>query len=124
MREKKKLEDQIELCMQKLERAEKLLGGLGSEKTRWSEAAAALGASLGNVIGDILLASGIVAYLGAFTVVYRDSLVQDWHTACQAIQIPCSPPPFNLVNVLGEPVQGTMSVLMKSKRAITVINVF
>ncbi|XP_008202999.3 dynein heavy chain 3, axonemal [Nasonia vitripennis] len=105
MREKKKLEDQIELCMQKLERAEKLLGGLGSEKSRWSEAAATLGASLGNVIGDILLASGIVAYLGAFTVVYRDSLVQDWHTACQAIQIPCSPPPFNLVNVLGEPVQ-------------------
>lgn len=106
MREKKRLEDEIELCIQKLERAEKMLGGLGGEKTRWSETATALGASLGNVIGDILLASGIVAYLGAFTVLYRDSLVQDWHSACQAVDIPCSPPPFNLVDVLGDPVQG------------------
>ena len=105
MREKKKLEDQIEMCMQKLERAEKLLGGLGGEKTRWSETAASLGDSLNNVIGDILLASGIVAYLGAFTVVYRDSLVQDWHATCEDVAIPCSPPPFNLANVLGDPVQ-------------------
>ncbi|KAJ8664279.1 hypothetical protein QAD02_005941 [Eretmocerus hayati] len=104
MREKKDLEDQIELCMQKLERAEKLLGGLGGEKTRWSETAAALGASLGNVIGDILLASGFVAYLGAFTILYRDSLVDTWHQACQAAQLPCSPPPFSLINILGDPV--------------------
>ncbi|XP_014215495.1 dynein heavy chain 3, axonemal [Copidosoma floridanum] len=104
MREKKKLEDQIELCVQKLERAEKLLGGLGGEKTRWGETAVALGESLGNVIGDILLASGVVAYLGAFTVLYRDSLVRDWHEACQTAGVPCSPPPFALADVLGDPV--------------------
>ncbi|CAB0036402.1 unnamed protein product [Trichogramma brassicae] len=107
MREKKKLEDQIELCIQKLERAEKLLSGLGGEKTRWSETAAALGASLDNVIGDILLASGVVAYLGAFTVLYRNSLVQDWHAACTRVQLPCSPPPFSLYDTLGDPVAGT-----------------
>lgn len=106
MREKKKLEDQIELTQQKLERAEKLLGGLGGEKTRWSDTAYALGASLGNVIGDILLASGIVAYLGAFTVLYRDSLVDEWHAECQRVEIPCTPPPFSLADTLGEPVQG------------------
>ena len=106
MREKKKLEDQIELCIQKLERAEKLLSGLGGEKSRWSEKAIALGNSLGNVIGDILLASGIVAYLGAFTVVYRDSIVQDWHKSCQELKLPCSPvTPFSLANTLGNPVQ-------------------
>ncbi|KAL7290283.1 hypothetical protein TKK_0015983 [Trichogramma kaykai] len=104
MREKKKLEDQIELCIQKLERAEKLLSGLGGEKTRWSETAAALGASLDNVIGDILLASGVVAYLGAFTVLYRNSLVEDWHAACARVQLPCSPPPFSLYDTLGDPV--------------------
>lgn len=33
--EKAKLEFQVDLCARKLERAEKLIGGLGGEKTRW-----------------------------------------------------------------------------------------
>lgn len=40
---KKDLEDNIELCSQKLIRAEKLIGGLGGEKDRWTEAARQLG---------------------------------------------------------------------------------
>lgn len=48
------------------------LGGLGGEKARWSEAARQLQFSLINAIGDVLLSAGIVAYLGAFTVNYRN----------------------------------------------------
>jgi dynein heavy chain len=110
MREKKRLEDLIELCEQKLDRAEKLIGGLGGEKSRWSETASALGATLENVIGDILISSGIIAYLGAFTVFYRESLINDWHSICQEIEIPCSPPPFSLINILGDPVQSKLLV--------------
>lgn len=40
---KKDLEENIELCSQKLIRAEKLIGGLGGEKDRWTEAARQLG---------------------------------------------------------------------------------
>lgn len=40
---KKELEGNIELCGQKLIRAEKLIGGLGGEKERWTEAARQLG---------------------------------------------------------------------------------
>ena len=36
---KKDLEDNIEFCSQKLDRAQKLIGGLGGEKDRWTEAA-------------------------------------------------------------------------------------
>ncbi|XP_063993893.1 dynein axonemal heavy chain 3 [Diachasmimorpha longicaudata] len=104
MREKKKLEDQIDHCMQKLDRAEKLLGGLGGEKTRWSETASNLGASLGNVIGDVLLSSGIVAYLGAFTVEYRNNLIAEWHKTCRDMKIPCSVQ-FSLPDILGEAVE-------------------
>ena len=44
MREKKAdLEQNIELCSKKLDRAEKLIGGLGGEKTRWTETAISLG---------------------------------------------------------------------------------
>ncbi|XP_012230668.2 dynein axonemal heavy chain 3 [Linepithema humile] len=104
MREKKKLEDQIDYCTQKLERAEKLLGGLSGEKDRWSETAGKLGASLDNVIGDVLLSSGMVAYLGAFTVEYRNKLINEWHASCVEAAIPCGAR-FNLIDILGEPVE-------------------
>ncbi|XP_050466815.1 dynein axonemal heavy chain 3 isoform X2 [Cataglyphis hispanica] len=104
MREKKKLEDQIDYCTQKLDRAEKLLGGLSGEKNRWSEAANKLGASLYNVIGDVLLSSGMVAYLGAFTVEYRNKLISQWHTSCVKAAIPCSVK-FNLIDILGEAIE-------------------
>lgn len=73
-KKKKELEDQIDVCSQKLDRAEKLIGGLGGEKTRWSETAKHLHSLLGNVIGDVLLSAGMVAYLAPFTVDYRFSL--------------------------------------------------
>ena len=68
---KKDLEDNIDLCSKKLDRAEKLIGGLGGEKDRWTEAARMLGEKYINILGDVLLSSGVVAYLGAFTVDYR-----------------------------------------------------
>lgn len=39
-----RLEGEVEVCTAKLERAEKLISGLGGEKARWTEAAQALGA--------------------------------------------------------------------------------
>lgn len=57
-------------CCQSL-RAEKLIGGLGGEKDRWSKAAEDLTVQYDNLTGDILCASGVVAYLGAFTSAFR-----------------------------------------------------
>ena len=72
MQQKKKdLEDNIDLCSKKLERAEKLIGGLGGEKDRWTENAKVLAEKYINVTGDVLLSSALVAYLGAFTVDFR-----------------------------------------------------
>lgn len=62
-KKKKDLEDNIELCSQKLDRAEKLIYGLGGERDRWSDMAVSLGSRLINITGDVLLASGAVAYL-------------------------------------------------------------
>lgn len=68
---KKDLESNIDLCSKKLDRAEKLIGGLGGEKDRWTEAAKALGDLYINITGDVLISSGVVAYHGAFTVDFR-----------------------------------------------------
>lgn len=71
-KKKKELEDNIDLCSKKLDRAEKLIGGLGGEKDRWTEAAKTLGERYINITGDVLISSGLVAYLGAFTVDFRN----------------------------------------------------
>ena len=69
---KKELEDNINQCEQKLIRAEKLIGGLGGEKDRWTENARTLGETYFKITGDVLISSGVVAYLGPFTVSYRN----------------------------------------------------
>ena len=68
---KKELEENIDVCSKKLDRAEKLIGGLGGEKERWTENSRVLGEKYFNVTGDVLLSAAVVAYLGAFTVNFR-----------------------------------------------------
>ncbi|XP_043945444.1 dynein axonemal heavy chain 3 [Protopterus annectens] len=98
------LENNIDICSQKLVRAEKLIGGLGGEKDRWTEAARLLGLKYINLTGDVLLSSGTVAYLGAFTVDFRLESQNQWLALCKEKQIPCSND-FSLSNTLGDPVK-------------------
>ncbi len=103
IQKKKDLEANIELCSQKLIRAEKLIGGLGGEKDRWMEAARLLGIKYNNLTGDVLLSSAMVSYLGTFTVDYRMECQREWHKLCNEKNIPCSKD-FTLSNTLGNQV--------------------
>ncbi|XP_075164298.1 dynein heavy chain 3, axonemal [Haematobia irritans] len=101
-RQKKGLEDEIDNCEKKLNRAEKLLGGLGGEKTRWSETAHNLHRSIDNIIGDVLLAGGCTAYLGFFPTEYRVRILEEWNDVCRHRNIPFSEK-FSLATTLGNP---------------------
>lgn len=57
---KAQLELDVDLCEKKLDRATKLIGGLGSEKSRWTEVAQRLGHDFINLTGDVLLSAGCV----------------------------------------------------------------
>lgn len=103
MQKKKDLEDNIELCSQKIIRAEKLIGGLGGEKDRWTKAARLLGIEYTNLTGDVLLSSATVSYLGAFTVDFRVECQRAWHKICMKRKVPCSED-FTLSNTLGNQV--------------------
>nr|CAH8868280.1 unnamed protein product [Trichobilharzia regenti] len=103
-KKKQDLEDNIDLCSKKLDRAEKLISGLGGEKTRWTEAAAMLKERYVNIIGDVLLSAGVVAYLGPYTVDFRSSIQNEWHELCQKLEIPCSEV-FRISDALGDPVK-------------------
>lgn len=80
----------MDLCEKKLDRATKLIGGLGGEKSRWTEVAHKLGGDYINLTGDVLLASGFIAYLGAFTAAYRERATSSWVALCRERHIPCS----------------------------------
>ncbi|GCC40126.1 hypothetical protein chiPu_0024366 [Chiloscyllium punctatum] len=69
--EKKQLEESIKLTELKLERAEKLINGLGGERERWTSISEHLEATYQNIIGDVLLSASVVAYLGPFTPEFR-----------------------------------------------------
>jgi dynein heavy chain len=86
------------LCSKKLDRAQKLIGGLGGEKDRWSTAAADLQRVYDNLTGDVLISSGVIAYLGAFTSLFRKRCTDDWSQTCKVhIKITNRHPPTHVV---------------------------
>ena len=101
--EKESLDNQVADCKAKLIRAKKLMDGLGGEKVRWSQTAEGLRADYGNIVGDVLVSSGVIAYLGAFTMAYRVDCAKAWMEKLKEDEVPGSPN-CTLVGVLGEPV--------------------
>lgn len=97
------LTDEVNLCQQKLHRAEELIGGLGGEKTRWITMAKQLGEKYFTLTGDILVAAGIVAYLGPFTMQFRTNQIDKWINALIDLEIVCTKN-FQLTTSLGEAV--------------------
>lgn len=68
---KEDLQRQVTHCQQKLDRAEKLIGGLYGERDRWSKTAQNLRGVYDELCFNVLFASGVIAYLGAFTPTFR-----------------------------------------------------
>lgn len=65
------VEEDAERCENKLKSAEKLVKGLAGENKRWSENVVFLKQNIKSVIGDVLLASEFVSYIGAFSAKLR-----------------------------------------------------
>lgn len=63
---KAELERQKQLCEERMARAVKLVSGLAEEQQRWTSTLSEMKISLKNVVGDILLSSGILYYLLLF----------------------------------------------------------
>ncbi|XP_065685160.1 dynein axonemal heavy chain 1 isoform X1 [Hydra vulgaris] len=101
---KNELEKKTNLCTARLGRAEKLINGLGDEKGRWEESIVVFDQKIQNILGDILVSSGIIAYLGIFTGEYRNQLINEWIKELELVNVLTSKN-FLLVSTLGEPVK-------------------
>merc|ERR1719265_1030907 len=101
MNELQKMKDD---CSAKLVRAEKLITGLGGEKVSWTNKSKRLDVDYTNLTGDILIASGIMAYLGVFTGQYRIMATTKWVELLGKLQIPARKT-FSLQDVIGDQVK-------------------
>lgn len=101
---KQALQDDVKLCENKLERANKLINGLGGEKARWTQAARSLQNNYDCLAGDILVSCGIIAYLSPFTTPFRVESVNKWRDYVFGLQIPSSAE-FNLLKILGSEIK-------------------
>ncbi|XP_041972117.1 dynein axonemal heavy chain 7 isoform X2 [Aricia agestis] len=102
-KQQKMLDEEVLDCSNKLKRAEMLISGLGGERIRWTEIAKTMRDTYNSLTGDILIASGIIAYLGPFTASFRNEQIKKWAEACHECGIVCTLN-FSLIKSLGEPV--------------------
>lgn len=75
--QKQKLKAQITECEIKLKRAMDLTGGLSGERGRWKDQGELLDQEVQTLQGDILLSVGFLNYMGAFTIEYRQRIVNE-----------------------------------------------
>ncbi|KAJ1440902.1 microtubule-binding stalk of dynein motor-domain-containing protein, partial [Ochromonadaceae sp. CCMP2298] len=85
------LEKKEASCKIQLSNADKLVGGLGGEETRWRETVEILKLAYDNILGDVIVSAATISYLGPFTAEFRTVLVTQWQDALSKYGIPHSP---------------------------------
>eukprot|EP00736_Rhodelphis_marinus_P010572 Rmarinus@m.9666 len=68
---------QAEATQRRANLAERLINGLADEKVRWSESIERFSVTERTMIGDVLLSSAFVSYIGAFNASFRNQLVSE-----------------------------------------------
>ena len=118
------LQAEVAQTESRLYRAGRLIDGLSGEKSRWVELVALYEQQEKDILGDVLIASGYVAYLGPYTSDYRKQMLQKWLTVLDDNGIRHSES-VSLVNCCGDPVeiqqwniQGLPSDMLSTENAI------
>jgi dynein heavy chain len=75
MDEKTEAESEAFRCARRLDLAQRLVNALGSESERWGTSIITITEQLKVVIGDVLLASAFVSYVGPFNKAFRDKII-------------------------------------------------
>lgn len=76
---------------------------MAGEKVRWNEASINIEKGSSTIVGDVLLSSGVIAYLGAFTGYYRLQVLNKWYRVFRENDLQFSSD-FSLIKTLSDPV--------------------
>ena len=75
MKKKQDAEDEAARCNRRLALATRLVSALGAEGERWALSIISVGQQLEVVLGDVLMASSFVSYIGPFNKANRDFIM-------------------------------------------------
>ncbi|XP_060580911.1 dynein axonemal heavy chain 10-like isoform X1 [Ruditapes philippinarum] len=105
MAEQKKLSDEAAIMERRLIAADKLISGLGSENVRWNNDLQQLKGQRVRLLGDCLIGSAFLSYVGAFSWEFRNDLVNlEWLKNLKEKGVPLSDP-FKLEDLLTNDVE-------------------
>uniref|UniRef100_A0A8C5KN64 Dynein, axonemal, heavy chain 8 n=1 Tax=Jaculus jaculus TaxID=51337 RepID=A0A8C5KN64_JACJA len=103
MNEKMDLLNDADMCRKKMQAASTLIDGLSGEKVRWTQQSKEFRAQINRLVGDVLLCTGFLSYLGPFNQVFRNYLLKDqWEIELKARKIPFTEN-LNLIAMLVDP---------------------
>ncbi|KAL0279460.1 UNVERIFIED_CONTAM: hypothetical protein PYX00_001008 [Menopon gallinae] len=89
MGERQILQEETDLMMKRLTAADKLITGLSSENSRWTNELANLRLEQEELIGNCLLSSSFLSYTGAFSYEFRRKMIyEDWKQSLIDKEIP------------------------------------
>ena len=102
--EEERLKTDKDNCERKYKRAGSLIEKLASENINWQSSLVVNKANRENLTGDILISSGIIAYLGVFVQSYRQDCIKNWIDMIRSFNIK-SNTDVNLQAILGNQVK-------------------
>ena len=82
---------------------------------RWTTAAANLQNIYDNLMGDVLISSGVIAYLGAFTSAFRHRCTSEWTKLC-TVGCQTLDSVINVLNKAGTNISGMVRGLLNVNR--------
>ncbi|KAM5298595.1 dynein axonemal heavy chain 8-like [Ctenodactylus gundi] len=101
--EKMDLLNDADMCRKKMQAASALIDGLSGEKIRWTQQSKEFKAQINRLVGDILMCTGFLSYLGPFNQIFRNYLLKDqWETELRIRKIPFTEN-LNLISMLVDP---------------------
>ena len=100
-----KLKAESDRMERKLNAATRLITGLSSEQKRWSQDSVQLKENVGKLVGDCLLGSSFLSYLGPFNQQFRNQMLyDDWFLDVKERNISCTDN-FSVQNLLSTEVE-------------------
>lgn len=102
--EEDRLKAQKDDCEKKFKRAGSLIEKLANENVNWQVSLAANRIAKENLVGDIIVCSGVIAYLGVFIQSYRQECIKNWITMVRNFYIK-SNDEVNMNAILGNQVK-------------------
>lgn len=102
---KEQLENEIELCRQRISRSSKLTNGLKSENERWRECILKLEDEAKYVIGEVFIASAVISYFGVFSGQYRKRVYDALKKELKDSGISLYFDPRGIEEIIGDPIE-------------------